>query len=192
MTIFPSKLKIAKVVPILKKGDPEIPSNYRPISLLPIFSKIYEKLMHKRISVFLKERNILYPLQFGFQENNSINHALISMTEEIRSSLDNRRYGCGIVVDLQKAFHTVNHDILLTKLEHYDIRGNVVDWFKSYLSERIQFVSINGSSSSLMRTTYGVPQGSVLGPLLFLIYVNDLPNASKKLKFYLFADDTNI
>ena len=102
--IFPSKLKIAKVVPIFKKGDPERPSNYRPISLFPIFSKIYEMVMHKRISVFLKERNILYPLQFGFQENSSIDHALISMTEEIRSYLDNRRYGCGIFVDLQKAF----------------------------------------------------------------------------------------
>ena len=190
--IFPSKLKIAKVVPIFKKGDPEISSNYRPISLLPIFSKIYEKLMHKRIYAFLKDCNILYPLQFGFQENNSIDHALISLTEEIRSSLDNRRYGCGIFLDLQKAFDTVNHGILLNKLEHYGIRGSVLDWFKSYLSERRQFVSINGSSSSLMTTTCGVPQGSVLGPLLFLIYVNDLPNVSKQLKFYLFADDTNI
>ena len=114
------------------------------------------------------------------------------MTEEIISSLDNRRYGCGIFVDLQKAFHTVNHDILLTKFEHYVIRGNVLDWFKSYLSERSQFASINGSNSSLMRTTCGVPQVSVLGLLLFLIYVNDLPNDSKKLKFYLFSDDTNI
>ena len=155
--IFPSKLKIAKVVPIFTKGDPEISSNYRPISLLPIISKIYEKLMHKRVHAFLKDCNILYPLQFGFQESNSIDHALISMTEEIRSSLDNRRYGCGIFVDLQKAFDTVNHGILLNKLEHYGIRGNVLDWFKSYLSERRQFVSINGSSSSLMRTTCGVP-----------------------------------
>ena len=114
------------------------------------------------------------------------------MTEEIRSSLDNRRYGCGIFLDLQKAFDTVNHDILLGKLEHYGIRGNVLNWFKSYLSERSQFVSINGSSSILMRTTCGVPQVSVLGPLLFLIYVNDLPNVSKKFKCYLFADDTNI
>ena len=114
------------------------------------------------------------------------------MTEEIRSSLDNRRYGCGIFVDLQEAFDTVNHGILLNKLEHYGIRGHVLDWFKSYLSERRQFVSINGSSSSVMRTTCGVPQGSVLGPLLFLIYGNVLTNVSKKLQFYLFADDTNI
>ena len=113
--------------------------------------------MHKRIYVFLKEKKILYPLQFGFQENNSIDNALISMTEEIRSSLDNRGYGCGIFLDFQKAFDTVDHNILLAKLEHYGIRGNVLNWFKSYLSERSQFVSINGSNSILMRTTCGVP-----------------------------------
>ena len=128
--VFPSKLKIAKVVPTFKTGDPEIPSNYRPISLLPIFSNTYEKQMHKRIYAFLKDSNILYQLQFGFQANNSIDHALISMTEEIRSSLDNRRYGCGIFVDLQKAFDTVNRDILPIKLEHNGVRGKALDWFK--------------------------------------------------------------
>ena len=138
--------------------------------------------MHKRIYVFRKERNILYPLQFGFQENNSIHHALISMTEEIRSFLDNRRFDCEIFVDLQKVFDTVNHDTLRDKLEHYDIRGNILNWYKSYLSERSQCVSINGSKSSLMRTSFGVPQGSILGQLLFLIYVNDIPSVSKKFK----------
>ena len=137
----------------------------------------------------------MYPLQFGFQENNSIDHALTSMTEEIRSSLDSRRYGCGILLDLQKAFDTVNHDILLAKLEHYGVRGNVLNWFKSYLSERSQFVSINGSNSILMRTTCGVTQGSVLRPMLFLfmsmIYQMFQKNL-KKFKFHLFADDTNI
>ena len=190
--IFPDKLKIAKVISLFKKGNPELPSNYRPISLLPIFSKIFEKLMYRRLYRFLEIHNILYSLQFGFQENHSIDHALVSLTEAIRNTLDNKRFGCGIFIDLQKAFDTVNHKILLSKLEHYGIRGCALQWFRSYLSDRKQYVSVNGSNSDLLSITCGVPQGSVLGPLLFLIYINDLPNASKRLTFYLFADDTNI
>ena len=114
------------------------------------------------------------------------------MTETIRHSLDNKRFGCGIFIDLQKAFDTVNHQILLFKMEHYSVRGCALDWFKSYLSEREQYVSINGSSSGLLKISCGAPQGSVLGPLLFLLYINDLPNVSKRLKFFLLADDTNI
>ena len=190
--IFPDKLKIAKVISTSKKGNPELPSNYRPISLLPIFSKIFEKVMYKRLHRFLEIHKVLYSLQFGFQEDHSIDHALVSLTEAVRSTLDNKRLGCGIFIDLQKAFDTVNHRILLSQLEHYGIRGCALEWFRSYLSDGKQYVSVNGSNSNLLSITCGVPQGSVLGPLLFLIYINDLPNVSKKLTFYLFADDTNI
>ena len=116
---FPSKLKIAKVAPAFKKGDPEIRSNHRPISLLPVFSKMFEKLVPKRLYSFVTCNKIIYLLQFGFQENHSIDHALISMTETIRRSLNNKKYGCGVFIDLQKAFDTVNHKVLLSKLEHY-------------------------------------------------------------------------
>ena len=189
---FPIKLKIAKVISIFKRGDLEIPSNYRPISLLPICSKIFEKLMYERMLSFLKQHKVIYPMQFGFRENHCIDHALTSITEDIRSTLDNKRYGCGFFIDLQKDFDTASDEILLKKLEHYGVRGSTLKWFHSYLSDRNQFVSINGHDSTKMEISCGVPQGSVLGPLLFLIFINDMPNTSNKIKIYLFTDDTYI
>ena len=148
--------------------------------------------MYKRLPNFLDINNLIYLLQFGFRPKYSTNHALINLTESIRQSLDEGSFGCGIFVDLQKAFDTVDHKILLHKLEYYGIRGVCNDWFKSYLSDRKQFVSINGYNSDLMPVDCGVPQGSVLGPLLFLIYINDLHKAIQYCKVHHFADDTNL
>ena len=190
--IFPDPLKLAKVIPLYKKQSPDDPSNYRPISFLSVFSKIIEKLMYNRLYNFFEDQNVLYSLQFRFRAKHSTLHAPISMTECIKKTIDDRMFGIGVSIDLQKAFDTVNHSILLKKLEHYGIRGVALDWFSSYLSERKQYVSINGHSSEELAISCGVPQGSVLGPLLFLIYINDLPNVSKYLSFFLFADDTNV
>ena len=190
--IFPDNLKLAKVITLYKKGPRDNPNNYRPISLLSIFSKIIEKIMHERQYRFLGTSNILYPLQFGFREKHSTLDAIIGMTETIKEAIENGMFGCGVFIHLQKAFVTVNHSILLKKLEHYGIRRVELSWFSSYLSKRKQFVSVNGSTSDYPEVSCGVPQGSVLGPLLFLIYINDLPSVSKVLSFYVFADDTNI
>ena len=165
---FPAVLKIAKVIPISKKQSKVDYANYRPISLLSNIEKIIQKLPN-----FLDINNLIYSLQFGFRQKYSTTHALINLTESIRQTLDEGSFDCGIFVDLQKAFDSVDHKILLHKLEFYGIRGVCNDWIKSYLSDRKQFVSINGYDSDLMPVIYGVPQGSILGPLLFLIYFND-------------------
>ena len=148
--------------------------------------------MYKSLYQFLDSFEILYPLQFGFREKHSTSHVLLCLTETIKHSIDNGRIGCGVFLDLQKAFDTVDHGILLQKLERYGIRGNVLSWFQSYLTRRSQYVSVNGNVSTTLPIVCGVPQGSLFGPLLFLIYVNDLASVSNVLKFYLFADHTSI
>jgi hypothetical protein len=188
----PDILKISKTIPIFKKGSRLEVGNYRPISLLSNLNKILEKLVHDRTYKFLENLQCIYSLQFGFRKKHSTNHALIDITETIRQALDNKKIACGVFVDLQKAFDTVNHEILIAKLDHYGIRGSANDWFSSYLKNRSQFVSILGFQSATKPVNHGVPQGSVLGPLLFLMYINDLHSAVLSSKVYHFADDTNL
>ena len=178
--------------PVFNKDSILDYSNYRPISLLSNIEKILEKLMYKRLYTFLDNKNIIYDLQFGFRQQCCTSHALINITENIRKALDDGNIGCGVLVDLQKPFDTIDHQILLAKLNHYGIRGVSNDWFKSYLSNHNQYVSINGYKSGISAINCGVPQGSVLGPLLFLLYINDLNQAIKSFKAHHFADDTNL
>ena len=155
-------------------------------------NKIFKKLAYSRLYSFLNIYNCIYELQFGFRAKHSTNHALFSLTETVREALDSGNFACGIFIDLQKAFDTVDHNILLKKLEYYGVRGLANDWFRSYLTNRQQYVSINGLNSKMLPMKFGVPQGSVLGPLLFLIYINDLNKALIYSTIHHFADDTNL
>ena len=148
--------------------------------------------MHKRLSKLLDKKKLIYSLEFGFRQNYSTSYALIHLNETIKQSLDQGLFSCGIFVDLQKVFDTADHDILLSKLKNYGIRGITNKWFETYLKDRQQFLSINGYSSECVSMAIGVPQGSVLGPLLFLLYINDLNLAVKHCKVHHFADDTNL
>ena len=191
--IYPRQLKHAKVTPIYKADDETDPGNYRPISLLSVFYRIFEKLMYKRLKSFIDMNDIFFNSQYGFRENHSTQHAILDILSKIQNNMDKGLYSCGIFIDLKKAFDTVDHTILLYKLHHYGFRGIINNWFASYLSGRTQSTQIGSSAVSRKeRIVCGVPQGSVLGPLLFLIYVNDMYRSSNKFEFYLFADDTNL
>ena len=189
---FPSLLKVACITPIFKEGDPTDVTNYRPISVLSYLSKIVERCIATRLISFLDKHNIISTSQYGFQRNKSTTDALTDLFEKIYDNLDNKQHTLAIYLDFRKAFDTVNHPILIRKLNTIGIRGIALNWFSSYLKDRKHCVKINDTKSDLKTCNIRVPQGSILGPILFLIYINDLPQLNAMMKTILYADDTTL
>ena len=187
--IFPQALKLARVTPIYKEGPKDAPCNYRPISIISVLSKLVEKLTYNRLIKYIDKKSILHSCQFGFRSAHSTTHAITSIHERVLENVNNDKHTISIYLDLSKAFDSVNHNILLSKLHYYGIRGVALNFFRSYLSNRQQYTIVNGVASDILSVLCGVPQGSTLGPLLFLLYINDLAVASK-FSVSLFADDT--
>lgn len=192
LAVFPDELKTAKVIALFKTGAKTDVTNYRPISLLPSSSKVFERLLHSRLYNYLNKYELLIPNQYGFRHNHSTTLAVLDIQDKVTSALENRQSSVGIFLDLSKAFDSIDHSILIDKLNHYGIRGHALELFKSYLTNRKQFVVMQNQRSNLEDIHYGVPQGSILGPLLFILYINDITTASDHFQYILFADDTNL
>ena len=190
--IFPNPLKIARVIPIFKKGDEHIFTNYRPISLLPAISKVFEVVIYLQLYEYLKTNNLIYDSQYGFRPEHSTELSTLELVDRLLQDMDTDKVPINIYIDLSKAFDTIDHNILLEKLEYYGVKSIELKVFQSYLQNRKQYVDIDNICSDILPINTGVPQGSILGPLLFLIYVNDIDNASTLFKALIYADDTTL
>ena len=174
--IYPSCLKIAEVIPAFKKGNRYMATNYRPISLLSQFDKLFEKLIYNRIYAYVQKNNLLNEKQFRFRQNHSTIHAISLMYDSLLKNIDEGKYSCCTFLDLSKAFDAINHRILLQKLKtQFGICGTLLELLKNFFSERQQYLNFGGEISEFANVTYVIPQGSSLGPFLILLYVNDLP-----------------
>ena len=191
-SVYPTEWKVAKVTPIFKSGNHNDPNNYRPISVTATISRVFEKLIYNQLELYLMENNLIYSLQSGFRPLHSTLTALLDLTNHWSFNIDRKTVNGVIFLDLKKAFDTVDHNILLTKLCHYGFDSATSEWFRSYLTGRSQQCSVNGILSDLKLITYGVPQGTILGPVLFLVYINDLPKCLNFSATRLYADDTSL
>ena len=190
--IFPDNLKIAKVTPIHKKGDSKLITNYRPISVLPVISTIFETVICDQLDRYFVSDNLLCPQQYGFTKNSSTELAALEVIDRLLNQLNKQKIPINFYLDLSKVFDSLCHYILLEKLAYYGIQNKAKDLLESYLSNRKQFVQIGEIVSQVKPISMGVPQGSVIGPLLFNIVINDIIKSSSKFSFILYADDTTL
>ena len=190
--IFPDKLKIAKVAPLFKKNEDYLFENYRPISVLPSLSKVLERVIHTQLVDYFTKNNLFYENQYGFRNAHSTELAALELINRVIDNMDKNEVPLAIFLDLSKAFDTIDHKILLHKLNYYGIRETSLKLIESYLSDRKQYVSLDNQNSSFLPVKVGVPQGSILGPLLFIIYINDFHKASSKFHPIVYADDSTL
>ena len=185
-------MKKATITPVHKKSDTLKCQNYRPISVLPFFSKIFERYLYDRLCEFFEKNSLFSSFQFGFRKGLSTQDAILNLTEYLYETLNNKEIAICIFIDYQKAFDTINHKILLSKLVKYGIRGKPLELFRDYLSNRQQRVKVGDFCSEFTNVSIGIPQGSILGSLLFIIYINEFPKISNCMSSTIFADDTTI